>query len=224
MKFILLFFLANASFLVFSQKSALTILPLFGEEKLTLNKKYVIGDDWIEFTSFRFYLGNISCYSDEKEMKDSTALHLIDLEYPESMQINGMPSIVDSIYFELGIDSATNVSGRLDGVLDPILGMYWAWNSGYINFKIEGHSSSVKNADQLFEFHIGGYLSPYETIQRIQLRNALKTSNQCVALDIKSFLSELDLSHIPNIMTPGKAAHDAAKILPALFFLQTIDE
>ena len=59
------------------------------------------------------------------------------------------------IYFQIGIDSLTNVSGDLDGDLDPALGMYWAWNSGYINMKLEGKSSSCKSVKKEFQFHIG---------------------------------------------------------------------
>jgi hypothetical protein len=218
------FILTTISFWGVSQETELTIRPVFGQETLQLNRRYSLGNEWIEFSSLRFYLGNVRVYSGNKVLKESIRWRLIDLENPESMKIRSIPAVFDAIDFELGIDSATNVSGLLDGVLDPIHGMYWAWNSGYINFKIEGHSSLVKTADQLFEFHIGGYLPPFETLQQIRLKSYKNIDNQYIAIDVESLLSIIDISHMHNIMTPGKAAYDLAKSLPQLFYLREIDE
>jgi hypothetical protein len=49
---------------------------------------------------------------------------------------------ISKITFSAGIDSLTSTAGIQKGVIDPINGMYWAWQSGYVNFKIEGKSSS----------------------------------------------------------------------------------
>lgn len=66
------------------------------------------------------------------------------------------------VRFVLGVDSLRNtmdISERT-GVLDPALGMYWGWNSGYIFFKIEGKSAVVPSevdANQKYRWHIGGF-------------------------------------------------------------------
>lgn len=40
----------------------------------------------------------------------------------------------------------------MDGDLDPLNGMYWAWNSGYINMKIEGITPKCQDATIYFNF------------------------------------------------------------------------
>jgi len=65
-----------------------------------------------------------------------------------------------TLSFGLGIDSLKNtqdVSSRT-GDLDPTgaaNGMYWSWNSGYINFKIEGTSPAAGMMGYMY--HIGGF-------------------------------------------------------------------
>jgi hypothetical protein len=59
---------------------------------------------------------------------DSNALCL---EIPDDIEF-------DAIQFNLGLDSLTNVSGALGGDLDPTKGMYWTWQNGYVNFKLQG--------------------------------------------------------------------------------------
>lgn len=77
------------------------------------------------------------------------------------------------VTFTLGIDSlrsTMDLSKRI-GVLDPAAGgghggggMYWGWNSGYIFFKFEGHSSVISDdvsgdptGKKQFKYHIGGF-------------------------------------------------------------------
>ncbi|MFT4599180.1 MAG: hypothetical protein ACI9WM_001432, partial [Arenicella sp.] len=48
--------------------------------------------------------------------------------------------------------------------LDPIHGMYWTWQSGYINTKIEG-----SRGDEKFTYHLGGYSFPYNASQEVML-------------------------------------------------------
>ena len=38
----------------------------------------------------------------------------------------------------LGVDSVLNYNGVHEGALDPINGMYWTWQTGYIHCKLEG--------------------------------------------------------------------------------------
>jgi len=69
----------------------------------------------------------------------------------------------------IGTDSITNVSGALDGDLDPIKGMYWAWNSGCINFKLEG-TRVISGKKTPFEYHIGGYNGPQATAMKKSIK------------------------------------------------------
>ena len=72
---------------------------------------------------------------------------------PSSLALQ-IPSNIpfSKLKFQLGIDSLTNVSGAMGGDLDPTKGMYWTWQSGYINMKIEGKSNSCKTRKNQFQF------------------------------------------------------------------------
>ena len=151
---ILFFYLLISTFSFAQENRTLSFLPKFGGEKIQLEKQIVISPiDWIQITTLRFYISDLTIYSDGKVWNDPNKFHLIDLEDSISLIVHGIPEKVDSLSFEIGIDSLTNVSGILEGPLDPINGMYWAWNSGYINFKLEGKSSRPKTANQQFEYH-----------------------------------------------------------------------
>lgn len=68
----------------------------------------------------------------------------------------------NELVFTLGVDSlrcTADISQRT-GVLDPAtggLGMYWAWNSGYIFMKMEGTSPVSTAAANKIQYHIGGF-------------------------------------------------------------------
>lgn len=101
----------------------------------------------------------------------------------------------------MGIDSTTNVSGA-GGDLDPTKGMYWTWQSGYINFKLEGKSNLCKTRNNEFQFHIGGYLFPFSCVQTIQL-DLKPTEEPVIIIDIKKLLAPIDLSKQNQIMNTG---------------------
>ena len=44
----------------------------------------------------------------------------------------------------------------MDGDLDPVHGMYWTWQSGYIQFKLEGLLRDSAGERKL-ELHLGGF-------------------------------------------------------------------
>jgi hypothetical protein len=79
--------------------------------------------------------------------------------------------------------------------------MYWAWQSGYINFKFEGNSKNKS-----FQFHIGGYLSPYKTIKTLTF--AVSKNRELIELqiDLEKFFKYVNLKELNNIMSPGEKA------------------
>ncbi|MBL7806054.1 MAG: hypothetical protein JNL02_20090 [Saprospiraceae bacterium] len=66
--------------------------------------------------------------------------------------------------FLLGVDSLRNHTGLQDGDLDPVYGMLWNWNTGYIFFKHEGRFTNAQGEDQGLIFHFGSdiALTPVE--------------------------------------------------------------
>lgn len=72
-----------------------------------------------------------------------------------------------AIEFLLGVDSARNVSGIQSGALDPILGMFWEWNTGYIMAKLEGVTDVIPAG--YFAYHTGGFREPYNSLRTIKI-------------------------------------------------------
>ncbi|MFN8393764.1 MAG: MbnP family protein, partial [Bacteroidia bacterium] len=117
-----------------------------GEEALELDAEKASGTNGgVTIEAFRFYVSDVAFMAGERVVYAlPERYHLVDAEVPESWGMSlgakGIPADCDGIRFALGIDSLTNVSGALGGDLDPTKGMYWAWQSGYINMKMEGTS------------------------------------------------------------------------------------
>lgn len=198
----------------------------FSKLPLELNKKYISErKDTLTIETFRCYISNIQIqYIDKSIFKQIDSYHLLDLENPNSFQIpitKKSDRLISKITFNIGIDSLTNTSGAMAGDLDPIKGMYWAWQSGYINTKIEGKSSSCKTRKNEFQFHIGGYLQPYYAMRKVEI-NVNKNSNDNVniAIDLNHFFSNSNLSQTNSIMIPGKLAMQLANDSVKMFNLE----
>jgi hypothetical protein len=169
----------------------------------------------VEISVFRFYISNIILnYSDGSNFSEKNSYHLIDLDEPKSqhLTLNGSSDKeIQQITFTIGTDSLVNVSGALDGDLDPIKGMYWAWNTGYINFKIEG-----KRNEQPFEYHIGGYTGKHATARTISLPVKAEKSIHVNVQPIPILLSP-DLSKATSVLIPGEEASKMADFFQTSF-------
>lgn len=199
-----------------SAQSGLKFKPVFGQEAVKLEERIELDSVWTEISALRFYVSELKIYYGGSIWNAPQKHLLMDMEDPSSFNIDGLPPHADSISFFFGIDSLTNVSGILDGALDPINGMYWSWNSGYINFKLEGKGSRSINKDKGFEFHLGGYLPPYQTVQLVMLY-PVSEGDIVVRIDLQTFLEMIDWNAEPNIMIPGPQAYRISKQLPSLF-------
>ena len=154
---------------------SITFQPLFGNSQVQLNEKYFkfSNGDSIQFQSLQFYVSEIAFFNNEDLIyREENSFHLVNATEPKTQQINfSLPGTTAATHlnFNLGIDSVTNVSGAMGGDLDPTKGMYWTWQSGYINFKLEGKSNRCKTRNNEYQFHLGGYQFPLNSIQKISL-------------------------------------------------------
>jgi hypothetical protein len=150
--------------------------------------------------------------------QDSLPARLIDIKNKNSLSINVKNRLkFDKIVFNLGIDSLTNVSGALGGDLDPTNGMYWTWQSGYINFKLEGTDPRCKSRYHRFQYHLGGYAYPFATIQQVELKTNKKGNKSQIILPIEKFLKASKPENQSEIMSPGSRAVELSAILKQLF-------
>ena len=159
-KRIILVFLCSTSLYsnAVAQSQKVTFFLQTDFDQLYLNDSVKISKCAIYLTNFKFY------NQSELVFEDANQAHLVDLLDPSPIQFNIPVNLVyNRVVFNIGVDSNTNVAGILTGDLDPREGMYWAWQSGYINFKLEG----ILNAkvQQAFQYHIGGYAGKLNAIQ-----------------------------------------------------------
>ncbi len=219
----------------YQSMAQLTILPVFGDKPITEETWFVTKNgDSIQLENIRFYLSNIQFEMAHKSIvSDSGKAHLIDVFEPITLTI-ALPKIdfknVKTIRFNIGIDSVTNVSGALSGDLDPQKGMYWAWQSGYINMKIEGKSPQSKNRKNVFQYHIGGYLQPFYSMKSIELPvNAQNTEGVfdvgfgmsdvgiVLKVDVSKFFDNIPIATQNSIMMPCKEAMQLADYSVKMF-------
>ena len=179
----------------------------FGTSDLKLNETYykLNKTDSIQIDVLKFYISGIEFLNNDKVVwKEKNSFHLVDFETITSQTILfNIPAdlIVTKISFNLGIDSVTSTSGALAGDLDPTTGMYWAWQSGYINFKMEGTSPSCNTRKHQFKFHFGGYKQPYYNIQTITLPiNNLTDNTLKINFNVATFFKNISLTEINSIM------------------------
>lgn len=197
----------------------------FGKLPLEVNKTYISENkDTLRVDLFKFYLSDIQIYyADHTVFKQQNSYHLIDLENRESYMIplcDSSKKEITKVTFNIGIDSLTSVSGAMADDLDPTKGMYWAWQSGYINMKLEGESKSCKTRKNAFQFHIGGYLKPEYAMRTITLETKKATSNLEIIVDVADLFSKIELSKINSIMIPGKPAMEMADYSMQLFTIE----
>ena len=154
-------------------------------------------------TMFKYYVGNFHFKNSEGGEYISKGYFLINQEEQGSTQISidNIPTgMYSTISFTLGVDSIDNCSGAQAAALDPVNGMFWAWNSGYIFLKMEGISPASNSTGRRLEFHIGGYKEPNNCIKIIQLTlkhsiNIGETTNEVI--DIKADINHLFSSPNP---------------------------
>lgn len=211
----IVFFILSLSVFAQNDKNLIELNVVINGQKVILGENYFSHElnDSIQFKSIRFYLSNFQFIYEGKVVDTAkTKYLLVDLNDPSSMQIGATEKEYDAVRFNLGIDSVTNYGGALGGDLDPVNGMYWSWQSGYINVKLEGISPSVANKKNDFQFHLGGFMHPYNSLQVIHLKNTVK-----IELNLSQFLRTIDLKNTFRIMSPSVETVKISKKLAGSF-------
>ena len=203
---------------LFSQ--TVTVNPVFGNSNLQLDHWYKLkSGDSVKIETLSFYISGIELLNNGTSVwKEKNSFHLIEASQSNAIKI---PSGIkyDHIKFNLGIDSITNVSGAMGGDLDPTKGMYWTWQSGYINLKLEGKSNLCATKKNEFQFHLGGYQNPFNSLQTIEL--SVKENQRIkIVLDMEKVFVQLNLSKQNHVMMPCKEAMISAKNIAKLFSVQ----
>lgn len=220
--FLLLIVLTNTSF-VGLRLDRLNFYGTFGKHNLQAGTQYFSESkqDSISINTCRFYVSQIELLSDDVVLT-KVNYKLIDLFDTTARSIVFMYqtySPVTSIRFYLGIDSTTNVAGAGSGDLDPTKGMYWAWQSGYINMKLEGNSRLCAKNRNEFQYHLGGYAGANNALQIVELK--VKNENVVnINVDVERFLAHVDMINLTHVMSPSANAVQLSKHATEMFSLK----
>ncbi len=221
---ILVFIALYSSALAQSAGERLLFHPTMNGQALELGRNYFATSlkDSVQFDALKFYISDVQLFQDDKFVFSlQKTHHLIDIEKQESLTIN-LSTNKDSsltfnqVRFSLGVDSLTNSSGAFGGDLDPTNGMYWTWQSGYINFKLEGVSKACPARKNAFQFHLGGFLGEHNAIQNIRLVISEKETK--IEFPIDKFLEQINIKEQYQIMSPSVEAVAISKLVADLFF------
>lgn len=181
-----LLFILSLTFNLFAQQQ----LQLnWGGDALLVDTTLSLNDTLqIKLTQFKFYLQT------NNENGKPTIL-LYDLADNNHFSL---PNSVETI--QLGIDRELQIASDFKGALDPIHGMYWTWNSGYIQLKCVGELiSKTTQQEHHFELHLGGLQAPWICIF------PLSGTGQDVVFDVAHWLATVyqNQNTIPTIMQPS---------------------
>lgn len=184
----------------------------FGNEVLIPEQSYVMQRDTLTINRFKYYISHIALTDEKgKKIKLPIQYYLIDAadETSAKITLNIASGKYQSIHFLLGVDSLRNVSGVQTGALDPLHGMFWTWNSGYIMAKLEGTATSSQIAGKQFTYHIGGFRANNNTARQITLPISSSDKTITILADARKWFegpSELVISKEPVCHSPGPLA------------------
>jgi hypothetical protein len=203
-----------------------------GGETLEPGKTYtnVLGEN-ITVQKFKYYVSNFMVTDETgKIIKLPARYFLVDAADSLSCTIvlNIPAKSLRNIRFLLGVDSIRNVSGVQTGALDPLKGMFWTWNSGYIMAKLEGSSEQSMSPGHYFTYHIGGFRNEMNTSREIEL--ALPKKNEPIKqVDIDAEInqwfksrSELKIAETPICHSPGELAARIADNYSTMFSINSV--
>lgn len=180
----------------------------WGERQIHLNDLIMYEGDSIQISQFKIYLSNIRFLNEGKTVyKLKNQYHLVDFS-DESTTVfsHNIPAkkAYDQVVIGIGVDSVKSVSGAFGGDLDPTNGMYWAWNSGYINWKMEGTIEGIPTRGNQFQCHIGGYQGKDKTYHdRVHHWEGRK---MFMVINLKKIVPVLIKREKYEIMIPGENA------------------
>lgn len=193
----------------------------FGNQPLEEGKNYFCAskNDSISVSMCRFYVSDVQLFSGSFFLGtyDFTLVDLLtkgagDFDFPFYSEGD-----VTEIRFNLGIDSTTNANGVGGGVLDPTKGMYWSWQSGYVNMKLEGKCNQCTKGRGEFQYHLGGYAAPYNALRQVVLKVNKDNGDFDINVDVEQFFTRTDMKGVDHVMSPSAKAVELAGNAATMF-------
>ena len=112
-----------------------------------------------------------------------------------------------------GIDSAIQVGGVGTGALDPVRGMYWTWQTGYVQWKMEG-AIRVNGEEHPLELHLGGFDGATKAQAMLSDYLVYPTTNSVIAQwDLMPFIAQILDQKKFGVMSPSPIAREFCRII-----------
>lgn len=185
---------------------SMRVIPQWGNAPMILNKPYRLNTDSISIQQWKCYLQVIALYKNNQLVYTfKKNHHLLDAENERSFQwALSIPTQLeyDAVEFEIGVDSITQSEGVQGHDLDPENDMYWSWQSGYIHTKLE---ATILNSNRKYSLHIGGYRSPYNTLQHYRIP-VYTPNNIILSCPVDNWMEKAIQHSFSQIMRPCSEA------------------
>ena len=145
--------------------------------------------------------------------KKGSKAWLLDLADSASLDQQMSRPVNNRISLLFGIDSAIQVAGVGTGALDPLRGMYWTWQTGYVQWKMEG-AIRVDGLESPLELHLGGFDGATKSQSMLSDYLIYPTTNSVIAQwNISPFLVEVVRRKKFGVMSPSPIARDYCRII-----------
>lgn len=203
------------------QSIAVVFRPLYNGKVIfdTSGTSLLVSGDTFSIDQIRFYCSDLCLLNGEDVVwQDEVKSHLVDAANSGTLRVDlsrASGKNFTAIRFNLGIDSVTNVSGVLGGDLDPARGMYWTWQSGYINLKIEGICSKCDG--RKYRLHLGGYAGENATIQSVSIPVQTGGRELIIGIETANIQNSVIGDNTCSIMVPGKQAVALSALAAKMF-------
>lgn len=148
--------------------------------------------------------------------------HLVDAADTTTLTLQATTTItkITDIHFDIGVDSLANTGGAHTGDLDPMLGMFWTWNTGYIDARIQGYSDSAHAPAHRFTWDVGGYRPGQDAKRTITLQVPQQKSDIDIRVDLLRWFDgkhPVHLAKSPMCHQPGALAMQLADNYATMF-------
>ena len=186
-------------------------------------------------TKLQYYISNIQLHNAANELVSTvpTTHYLINAYDTTTTQLTFAANNkqFSSITFTIGVDSVYNVSGAQTGALDPLNGMFWTWNNGYIMAKLEGTSPNSQQPNHTYTYHIGGFKTYENTVRKVKLtitpQKIKKHKPTIILINVQlskwfDGVHQLKINDNSNTMSTGPKAVQFANNYATMFALNKI--
>ena len=204
----------------------------FGDTEFMRGETYTTSKgEKLIINRFQFYVSGLNAITNKGDtIQLSTEHFLVRIADSSStvIQLNRPHQSIQKIIFTIGVDSIRNVTGIQTGSLDPSLGMFWTWRSGYIMAKMEGVSEQANTAGKRFTHDVGGFQYPHNAVRQIVMNlpvHANLLTGITVDTDMHKWFNgkhSIQLAKNPVCHSPGKLAMQLADNYATLFTLSEI--